>query len=210
MSDSPKSIAQQAEENLHKNLKHPELYKMLKVWRDRKAKESGLPVARIIRQPVMEEIANAMPMSTRDCLKIKGFGTQKRRLYTSEILNIVLDYLKDSGADIPEEPAPGTRYKGDTKVRSSQLSYDMFISGMPVSEIAEERGLTKSTIDGHLAEFVESGKIEIERIVPPEKIQRITEYFLKADNKALSTARQALGEEVSYAELRMVLSCVKN
>ncbi len=210
LNDSPKSPSQQSEEDLYKNLKHPELYKMLKNWRDRKAKELRLSTARIIRQPVLEEIANAMPMNIRDCLKIKGFGAQKRKLYTSEILNIVLDYLKASGADIPEDPAPGTRYKGDTKVRSSQLSYDMFISGMPIIEIAEERGLSKSTIDGHLAEFVESGKIEIERIVSPEKIQLITEYFLKSESKALSAARLALGEDISYAELRMVLSCVKN
>ncbi|PKP18454.1 MAG: helicase [Bacteroidetes bacterium HGW-Bacteroidetes-21] len=202
--DSIKSSARKIGEKQRKDIIHPELYNTLKKWRDKKAQEQKLTNARIIRQPILDEIANTLPQSMKDLAKIKGFGAQKRKLYAFELLHMVIDYLKESGIEVSEEPVPGTRYKGNTKVKSEQLSYEMFIAGLTVNQIAEERGFTQTTIEGHLSRYIEEGLIDVEKLVPVEKIRLITDYFRKTKDQSLSLARQTLGEHYTYAELRMV------
>ena len=51
----------------------------------------------------------------------------------------------------------------------------MFLDGLTIAEIAKERGLVQSTIEGHLCFFVENGRLDINKLLSSEQQQAISE-----------------------------------
>jgi ATP-dependent DNA helicase RecQ len=83
----------------------------------------------------------------------------------------------------------------------------MFRSGRSVPEIAQERGVLPSTIEGHLARFVPTGEVALEELVPAHKVETIRQAVLKFNETgALSPIKEYLGEEYSYGEIRAVIA----
>lgn len=187
-------------------VKHPEVYEALKKWRGKKAKEQNVTFSRIIKQQALEDISNVLPGNIRELAAIKGIGAKKRKEYGPEILSIIVEYKSKNGFEIPPEGVAGTRYKGNTDVKSDQLSFDMFKSGLKVPEIAEERGFTVSTIEGHLARFVAKGELDVHLLIDDAKLKTICQYFDTVTYYNASTALQALGEGYSYSDIRMALA----
>ena len=75
-----------------------------------------------------------------------------------------------------------------------------------MDSIAVERGMARSTIEGHIAHYISIGAISPEGLVAADKISTISEWFLQNKPALLSTAKAGLGDNVSYMELRFVLS----
>ena len=184
---------------------HPELYKLLKTWRNLKAKELDIPHYMILPQKTMVAVTNILP-DTESALKtIKGFGSKKIKKFGAEILEIVNNFAERNNLDRqlikPLTPTPPKVKKPDTK----QVSFELFKKGKTIEEIAKERGLTNSTIEGHLAHYAGTGEINIHQFVDDDKIKLITDYFVNSNNFLLGPAKEALGDSVSWTELRFVL-----
>jgi hypothetical protein len=81
----------------------------------------------------------------------------------------------------------------------------LFLEGKSSVEVAAVRGLTLTTIEGHLAHFVGTGKLGLDRLMEPGKAARIAAYFLSNPYQGLAPAKNDLGGDVSYGELRFVL-----
>jgi DNA-binding transcriptional ArsR family regulator len=90
--------------------------------------------------------------------------------------------------------------KGDSMLES----LTMFTTGMTVEEIAKARGLSKSTIEGHLAECVDAGKLPVEKLIDPKKVDVILKAFKESPETTLAPLKEKLGDAYSYAELRAV------
>jgi hypothetical protein len=56
-----------------------------------------------------------------------------------------------------------------------------------------------------LSYFVGTGTLDINKLVPEEKVTRISNFFLTSGTTNLNPAKEALGDEISYSELRYVL-----
>ena len=96
--------------------------------------------------------------------------------------------------------------KTDTKI----LSFNLFKGGKSVAEIAKERNLASSTIEGHLAFFVGTGEIDIDSFVTKEKQLIIKEAAAKHGTESLTVLIQNLPEKYTYGEIRMTLASIKN
>jgi uncharacterized protein YpbB len=86
----------------------------------------------------------------------------------------------------------------------------MFNNGFTIARIAQERGLVQSTIEGHLAYFVEKGKLDINKLLSPEKQQAIEKELAADHNNSLSEVKNALGTDYSYGEIKMMLAYLKH
>ena len=65
------------------------LFEEIKKWRDKKAREEGLPSYRILQNKTIEDIIEAMPESKKDLLSIKGIKERKFEKYGKDILSLV-------------------------------------------------------------------------------------------------------------------------
>jgi DNA-binding transcriptional ArsR family regulator len=190
---------------------HPELFQTLKSWRAALAAASCVANYQILHQSVLIQIAATLPDSPRELKRIRGMGERLYERYGGQLLELVCSYRQKHGIEPDFEPAPALASKacaGQAKKSAPkdtrQLSFDLFKSGRSVSEIARERGLTPSTIVGHLAVFVETGQIEIENLVCREKLERIDRKLVEMKNRPLGDIKQALGESCSYGDIRLV------
>ncbi|HEY0897687.1 MAG TPA: helix-turn-helix domain-containing protein [Sphingobacteriaceae bacterium] len=91
-----------------------------------------------------------------------------------------------------------------TKPDTKKLSLDLYKEGKKVQEIATLRGLTSGTIEGHLAHYITTGDISIFDLVPKIKVARIMAHLVQNPDKATSELKAALGEDISYGDLRAV------
>lgn len=187
------------------------LYDLIKNWRDQMADEMGVPSYHVLPVKTIKALTSDLPHNMADLKKIAGIGKVKAAAFGSEILNIIAEHtgrkldLTTSEADDELESKSSKSIK-PAKGQSFELSLKMFREGMSVSEIAEARNMAISTIEGHLAMYVKRGEIEPSGLVEPQKIELITKYFTDSKNPKLGPAKAALGDQITFSELKIVLN----
>jgi uncharacterized protein YpbB len=102
----------------------------------------------------------------------------------------------------PKKEKNIAREKADTKLES----YKLYQSGKTIKEIAESRNLSVTTIETHIAHYIEKGNISIEELVSKEKILLIEPLAKTIEGNALNPLKQQLGNDVSYGEIKFVLA----
>ena len=187
---------------------HPDLYKALKTWRGHKADELNVDTYMILPQKTLLELITHLPSSLSELKRVKGLGNKKITQFGKEILPIIIEYriqnkieLSDRQLDNEPEEEPKIP-KVDTKL----VSFESYQGGKTIAQIAYERSLTISTIEGHLAYFIGTGELGIDKLVSKEKIALISDWFLKNNTVNLGSAKAGLGDLVNYAELKCVLN----
>jgi len=81
----------------------------------------------------------------------------------------------------------------------------LYRSGKNITEIAAERGLATTTIEGHLSHFVQTGEIDILEFVNEEKIPVIKDAVDSYGSERLSPLKEILGDDYSYGEIKAVI-----
>jgi energy-coupling factor transporter ATP-binding protein EcfA2 len=182
---------------------HPELFQKIVFWRNKKAKELNTPHFMIMHQKTVHQIVEILPVSYAKLNKVKGFGKSKIQKFGEEILDIVRAFAKENKLEVgsfEELPEP-KKEKIDTKL----LSYNLYKEGKSIAEIANERKMAQQTIEGHLAHYVGIGELSVETFVDSTKIETISQYLLNSDSLMLSPAKEALGDDYSFAEIKFVM-----
>jgi len=87
-----------------------------------------------------------------------------------------------------------------------QISFDMINQGFTVAGIAEERGLAESTIQGHLCSFIETGDLNINRLLSPEKQAAIDAALNRANDNSLNVVKNELGKHYAYGEIKLMVA----
>ncbi len=184
------------------NMKHPDLYKKLRSWCNQKAYDLNVDTYMILPYKVLIELISQLPVSTSELKKVKGFGAKKVSQFGKEIIEIITEYRMHTKVEIPDiQPKIEDKViKKDTKL----VSFELFKNGKSIVEIARERELAVSTIESHLAYFIETGQLGLERLVNSAKTAIITAWYLQNPTLGSGSAKEALGDGVSYAELRFV------
>ena len=157
-------------------------------------------------QQLREEICVKM-----GCLESceKGFSADAyRKTKVLKILELTSGEQDNAGKDSKsEEQGGGAKYqKGETY----QITKQMLNQGMTAEEIAVEREMAVSTIYRHIAQFVEAGDFKASDFVAEDKCAVIEEYFQDAEDSSLTAARDVLGEDYEFWEIRIVLAGILN
>ncbi|NCN07420.1 AAA family ATPase [Candidatus Falkowbacteria bacterium] len=110
-------------------------------------------------------------------------------------LNSILPTEKEKAVSIKK--VPGATYL-ETK--------NLLDKGLSIKEIANRRGMTDSTIFGHLEKLRARGdELNIEHLRPDsERFSTIQTAFEHSGGRSLTPVREILGESFSYQELRIV------
>ena len=133
--------------------------------------------------------------------KIPGIGKGKLKRFGADLIGIVEKYCAEKNiAAKPPEPS-----KADTK----QISFDLYKSGKTVAQIAAERNLAVSTIEGHLAYFIARRELDISEFLTKEQVEEISRFFEERNTDSLADAKAHFGERFLYGQLRMVLEHLK-
>ena len=84
------------------------------------------------------------------------------------------------------------------------VSLELFRQQLSISAIAARRGMTESTIETHLASFMESGEIRVYDLMSEQTVDIIVTAFGKNPGQGLATIKQQLDPAITYNQLRIV------
>ena len=184
------------------------LYAALSAWRLQKAKEEGMPAYTVAHNKTLKAIAQAKPVTLTALKEVDGMGIKSVKHIGAEILDIVLRFMGEDPASadlgaMPEEPEKKEKkHKGETY----HITKEMIDRGMSAKAIAKERGLAISTIYGHLAYLVEQGSFKASQFVDKENYNVILDYFESTFDPSITIAKDVLGEDYKYWEIKLVLA----
>ena len=182
---------------------HQDLYQMLKKWRDDLAAENDVPVYQVLPQKVLTDLVNKLPSNFEELESIKGIGKVKVKQYGNELLTMIADFCERK--DISQTPFQVLIKTKSEKVDTKKLSLHLFKEGKTVTEIAEIRGFTASTIETHLTHYIETGEVNIYDFMDKTKVEKIQEYILENKPASMNDTKAALGNDVSYGEIKAVM-----
>ena len=188
--------------------KNGSLYSVLLSWRAKRAEADDMLASNIAPIRTLKAIAEIKPVTLTELRKVEGMGTKRVRNYGAEILDIVLRFL---GQD-PQKADIGDLAKVPTKKTNGATYFqtkDMAEQGMSIEAIAKARGLAASTILSHLTYWVEQGSFPASQFVSSEKMAEIRDYFEATGDPKITTARDVLGDDYQFGEIRMVLAEMK-
>ncbi len=186
---------------------HPVLFESLRNLRDIIAHSEDVPHFQIFTQRTLYELCNLLPLNKKQLKTIHGMGKIRIEKYGSEILDFINEYADENNIEVKEIIVKKKPLKtGNTKL----VSLKMFKEGMSISEIASQRGFVYTTIEGHLASFLETGEIDIYDLISEEKYTEIKKAIKDLKFENLSDLRSKLNDKFSYSELRFALNALKN
>jgi hypothetical protein len=204
--ETPAAKAKKAKpsDDLSGVIRHPDLYKMIKAWRNQKAVQIMVAPYLVIPQKTMAALATFLPQTREALEKIKGMGRKKSEQYGSEIIGLIQSYCTKKKIPVSSIPLQEERTAAKEKIDTRLLSFTMYKSGKKVQQIAKERGMAVSTIEGHLAHFIGTGELSVNEFVPADLTAIIAEN-IDQDDFRMGQVKSALGDQISWSELRYVM-----
>lgn len=194
------------------------LFTELKGLRMDMAEREHVPAYNIVSDNSLVELAMYLPQTFDELKQVSGFGDYKVSKYGAQFLKVINRYTAEHHltsriqlrAPKKEKKARTERSAKPSVTSTMKATLSMFSEGMSISEIAGQRGLAATTIETHLAAFVEAGELDIYRLVPKSKLDKIIATIkLSGQTVALKPIKDLLDDEFTYGEIRMALAYYK-
>ena len=206
--------------NGHVTVVNTNVFDALKEWRTQVASVAGVPAYVVMYDRTLAELANALPERTSELDSIHGLGPVKIEKYGQALLDVIHSSRNasnsrfDSIAKETEAPIlePVKKKKENKEKEKNEktwvITYKMYKEGKTVMQIAQERSLTETTILGHLARYVESGDIDVHKLVSNDVIEKVSAYMSSRNGGAVAIKEvfEYFNETISYGDIRLVLS----
>lgn len=196
------------------DIAHPKLYSKLKLWRASLAKEKDVELYMILPTKSMMELTTYLPGNLKELEMISGIGKNKLVQFGEEIIELISEYCKEfniskSGIVLPQKRVRKESSDAKPKVKkvpTAQITFDLYLQGKTINEIAKERGFSPVTIEGHLSRFIASGELNLDDFVEKEKSQAILNFIETNNERRLMEIKLALGESFSFNEIKFTLN----
>lgn len=171
----------------------------------------NLPAYIILSDATLLEIATYLPQKMDELRLISGFGDVKLAKYGREFLAVINAYTKAKGLSsrITQKRAKRERKAKPKKGKTSdtfQFTYNLYKEGKSVAEISQERGLSPTTVEGHLSRFIQTGELDVFEFVNEDKIPAIKDAVESYGSAMLSPIKEVLGDAYTYGEIKAVIA----
>lgn len=206
--DANKTIHIKERIELDKNL----VFKKLKSIRLELANIEKLPAYYIVSNQALNEMAEKLPLTEWELLEINGIGDKKLDKYGHIFLESIKKIKNDEDLDIKECVRVKKKVLRDPALMKSHImTYDHYLDGEGLKEIARSRMITPYTAVRELIQCKKEGlEVDLDILIE-DKIKKIivdTYNFLeiKEDNEL----KKALPANIENYEIKIALYGVKN
>ncbi|TVS15982.1 MAG: helicase [Planctomycetaceae bacterium] len=186
-----------------KGVPHPTLYGHLLQWRDQTSQENGRAPWEILPNATLRELVTYLPTNNAQLREITGIGKARLRRYGKELSELIQQYCAEQ--QLPENPTTTPARPQPRTSETQRHSLELFRAGKNVDEIAAERHLARSTIEGHLSHFIGLGELDIYSVLDRETVTDILQFLQTQPEAAVAEAKSHFGEKYGYGVLTMVI-----
>lgn len=189
------------------------LFEALRAWRAEQARQAGLPPYIVFSDATLRDLARTRPSSSDALRLVYGIGEAKANAYGDAVLQLLGDYCRDH--DLPLDvarpaneaarapaaatpPAPGGTFA---------VALALFRKGASVDDVIRQTMRTRTTVVNYLCEYVRLEKpATLDQWVPQATVDRVVQAVRQVGAERLKPIFIALGEKVSYDDIRVVLA----
>lgn len=120
----------------------------------------------------------------------------------SDTASLLHKYAKNK----KQQDEPAIKSKKPAKGESKKITLQLYKEGKNIEDIQKERDMARSTIEGHITEFIKTGDISVYDYISAEKINTILPLVKDSNDLKASPIKEQLGEACSYNEIRAVIN----
>ncbi len=120
---------------------------------------------------------------------------------------VPVNKLKREKGSKPQRKAKPKK-ENKEKIDTKAVSFDLYQNGKTIEEIATERSLSRTTIEGHLAHYVRLGTLGVKNFISPQRLQAIRKLVDELETVNLAPLKEELDDSYSYTEIRMAVSAI--
>ena len=181
------------------------LFELLRDVRRALAKERGVPPYVVFGDASLVQMAYFAPQSRESFARITGVGATKLEEYGEVFVKHISEYAEEHGLEERQRPLASRKSRSVRRPGSTYAkTLELLRQGLPLTEIADQRGLSPGTVIGHLERLADHGEeIDVRHLLEPERFDSIKQAFERAETLWLSEVKDALGGEYSYDEIRL-------
>ncbi len=171
------------------------LFERLRKLRKQLADAQSVPPYVIFPDSSLRVMAQVQPETIETFAEISGVTSHKLAQYGDNFVSEIRAFCQQQKLPVP---LPSNTH---------MVTLQYYQQGLSIEGIAQERGLSLSTIITHLSELIEMQQpVDLNRLVPPERQKPIIQAIQTVGADLLKSIREHLGEEYSYEEIRLVRS----
>jgi len=149
--------------------------------------------------------------------RVPGVGSRKLDAYGERFIGVISSFCDTHGVSAaPDYEASPVRERerrqgtSGTKTSTMQETLRLYRAGMGIEQMATARQLTQDAIVTHLRKLIEAGEpIDVSDFVHDDHYRRIADAFAEVGFAALTPVKEIVGEDISYAELRLVRAALQ-
>jgi ATP-dependent DNA helicase RecQ len=178
-----------------------ELREFLREWRKNTARENMTPAFVVMHDVTLDELCQKQPETLKELRQVSGIGEKKCEMYGEEILQAFERFRNGERASKEWHARPAN---------PSVETLELLQQGHTLEEIAQIRGRKVSTVVVLVADLVERGEAEFqEGWMDAARLEQIRDACRRVGMEWMKPIKEALPEEVSYDEIRLVMAELK-
>jgi ATP-dependent DNA helicase RecQ len=183
------------------------LFAILRTLRKQIADEQLVPPYVVFPDKSLRDMAEKRPQNLTEFEDVYGVGNNKRDKYGQVFLEAIRNFCKEKGlptgaASAAVEPSSNLR---NIPSYTQMQTWELHRKGLTVEGIAEMRGMSSTTIVGHLVELIEmEQQIDIHLLIEPERQRSIVQAIEIIGDEKLRAIYEFLQEGYSFEEIKLV------
>jgi ATP-dependent DNA helicase RecQ len=190
------------------------LFEALRKLRLQVAEERpGTKPYHVFTDNVLRSLARIRPSSKDRMRMISGIGDAKLRDFGDRFLAVILDQCRQRGLGldnvpppVPVRPAEAPKVSLRPNAQRTQ-AFNLFREGAVIEDVMHQTGRSRSTIVDYLCDYIREARPAVIRTwVKDDVYQRVAEKARQFGVDRLKPIFIALGEQVPYDDIRLVLA----
>ena len=179
-----------------------DLREFLREWRRNVAREKMLAAFLVLHDSTLENICASKPKTTEELRSVSGMGDAKCQTYGEAILDALRRFASGERASKEWHARPSS---------PAQETLDLLRQGRTFEEIAQLRGRKLSTVIVLVADLIEKGELPFRPDwVHPIHAEQIRQSAAKLGLDYLKPIKESLPAEITYEEIRLVVSHLRH
>ena len=172
-------------------VKTKELFEKLRVLRAIYAKDMGVPAYVIFSDASLKDMEQKKPTTMEGFSKISGVGKAKLEKYAPAFIKIIAKHQEGKA----------------TKLPTHQKSYNLFLEGLSVAQIAHKRGITDNTVYTHLIKINELGTpLDLHQFINSSEILKIQQAKKVLENPdSVKAYFEYFDQKIPYHKIKLGL-----
>jgi len=183
------------------------LFAILRKLRKQIADEQFVPPYVVFADKSLRDMAEKRPQNLREFEEVYGVGSNKRDKYGKVFLEAIRTFCQEQELPTGAASSDVANLPNLSNVASySQMqTWELYRQGLTVQGIANARGMSPSTISGHLVELMEMGwELDINLLVESERQQAIVNAIEVIGDERLKAIYEFLEEVYTFEEIKLV------